>query len=183
MRINELKKRESYGEIFCRTLQDGFLKKRGASHNFTLDYGCGEQNWLLDPLQNVYYSPHLNLDVRRYIRKAFYFSPIFWRTPLQWALGKMAFSRFGVYPFGRQGFSVSPPIENAEDLLIMPGNRRVRLFDFSRHTITAFLKSGFLRDAIQNEIRARDHLPLGVAPKISYHPLTDTKRKRIPNNI
>jgi hypothetical protein len=67
----------------------------------------------------------------------------------------------------RPGFDVSPQIPNADAMVIIPGNQRIRVLDFSTKRCRVFLKEGFDSATMANEIRLRGNGNSGPFPPIT----------------
>src|SRR5690554_6299397 len=161
MRISQMKQREDFDEILVETLSRGWSEQFGHPVELSLKKPTATrdaQNWRLQPLLSMYCALSPTRKARHFLRDSFRFSPFFWRILPQWFLGTAATTSLGLYVGGQQGFWVTPQVENAESMVLLPGNQRIRVFDFSRGRVRTFLKVGFENGTMQTEIgmRAQD---------------------------
>ncbi|MEQ9320465.1 MAG: phosphotransferase [Polyangiaceae bacterium] len=68
---------------------------------------------------------------------------------------------------------MTPVIPAVEHFVILPGNRRVRLFDFGRGTSRVHIKRGFDRGAIEAEVAVRGGGAVGPFVPITRHASDD----------
>ena len=84
----------------------------------------------------------------------FRFTPVRRRAPLQWLLGTVLTAK-PVLRASTVAFRVDPPLENSSKLLIVPGSRRIRIFDFESGVTRSVIKEGFDRSSMETEIALR----------------------------
>lgn len=161
MRISQMKQRENFDDILIETLSRGWSEQFG--HSVELFLGSASapgdaQSWRLQPLLSMYCAPEPTREAREFLRDSFRFSPFFWRIIPQWILGTAATTRLGLRFGGQQGFGVTPAIENADAMVLLPGNQRIRVFDFARARVRTFLKAGFDNRTMQTEIGIRSQV-------------------------
>ncbi|MDP6947214.1 MAG: phosphotransferase, partial [Myxococcota bacterium] len=78
-----------------------------------------------------------------------------WRRPLQWLAGTLLSTPLGLSLSQRPGIVVDPPIPQAADIVLLPGNQRVRLFDFAAGKTRVYAKEGFSNALMSAEIALR----------------------------
>ncbi|MEZ4269025.1 MAG: phosphotransferase [Myxococcota bacterium] len=180
MRISEMRAREDLDAIVRTTLARDFTEQLGRP--VTVSAKGPGQRWLVQPLLSAFYTPQISGAARRHLRDDFRWSPVPTRVAPQFALGTALASAPGLRLAGRTGFFVDPPLHGAPDLLIMPGNRRIRLFDFDRRVCRVLLKDGFPPRVMETEVAVRGRGAQGpfppitqVAPDLSWfeEPLVD----------
>lgn len=66
---------------------------------------------------------------------------------------RFAFSKHGLFGCKYITFEVLP--ENTEDLFIMPGNMKIKLFDYRLKTVNNIMKEGFSRSSLDKEFSVR----------------------------
>lgn len=161
MRISQMKEREDFDEILVETLAIGWSEQFGHPVELSLSPSSSSrdaQEWRLQPLLSMYCAANPTIEAREFLRDSFRFTPFFWRILPQWILGTAATTRVGLNIGSQQGFWVVPEVENADSMVLLPGNQRIRVFDFSRGRVRTFLKVGFEKATMQTEIgiRAQD---------------------------
>jgi hypothetical protein len=169
MRVEEMREREDYEKIFAATLAKAFDSASVQNFTVRLTSKAGEQAWSLQPLLNAYYVADVRRDVRRYLRDSFRYTLIKQRLVPQFVVGSMLTTAAGLRRFGRPGFGIRPAIPGAQSKLIVPGNQRVRLFDFSTGLVRAFLKSGFDDRTMKTELKVRGPGKAGPFPNVTRH--------------
>lgn len=165
MRLSEMRAREDLDAIVRATLARDFSEQLGRPVAVTAK-GPG-QRWLVQPLLSAFYTPQISGVARRHLRDDFRWSPVPARVLPQLALGTALASAAGLRLTGRTGFFVNPPVPHAASLLIMPGNRRVRLFDFDRRVCRVLLKDGFPARVMETEVAVRGRGTEGPFPPIT----------------
>jgi hypothetical protein len=165
MRISEMRAREDLDAIVRATLARDFSEQLGRPVTVTAE-GPG-QRWLVQPLLSAFYTPQISGVARRHLRDDFRWTSVFNRMAAQFALGTALASAPGLRLSGRTGFFVDPPVRRAEHLLIMPGNRRVRVFDFDRRVCRVLLKDGFPTRVMETEVAVRGGTREGPFPPIT----------------
>lgn len=165
MRISEMRAREDLDAIVRATLARDFSEQLGRPVAVTAR-GPG-QRWLVQPLLSAFYTPQISGVARRHLRDDFRYSPVPLRVVPQFALGTALASAPGLRLAGRTAFFVDPPVHGAADLLIMPGNRRVRVFDFARRVCRVLLKEGFGPRVMETEVAVRGGPTGGPFPPIT----------------
>lgn len=159
MRVSELEAREDHANIMVVTLTGAIEQHFGVPVSVSEEPTLGAQPWYLQRLLSVYFSGPLNRRVRRFLADSFRYTDVPWRAAAQWMFGTVLASKAGLALSAPPTFWVSPPVP-AEDFLVIPGNRRIRLLDFGSKTATAWLKAGYASKDLRNEIQVRR---LGVA--------------------
>lgn len=154
MRLDELRAREDIDGIVVRTLERAWSLEFGRSFRVEPG-GAGEQRWRVQPLLSGYFVEGASSAPRRFLRDQFRHTPVWRRRLPQYLLGTALASRVGLRLTGPVAFSVTPAIPGAEERLVVPGNRRLRTFDFASGRSRVVLKDGFSRAAIEREVAVR----------------------------
>ncbi len=160
MRLSELAAREDLGAILRRTLAAAWADPDGVAAQ-VLEPSAraprGAQRWLVQPTLGAYFPAGVPLapTARRWLRDTLRFSPVLRRVPAQWALVEALASPWGLRAASRPAFAVTPPRPLPAHQLVVPGNQRVRLFDFARGVCRVVVKDGFDDTTLANEAAAR----------------------------
>jgi tRNA A-37 threonylcarbamoyl transferase component Bud32 len=176
MRISLLLQREPFGTILEQTLA-GFLETwSGRAHQVHWYEGRpsvgrmrrqGQQPWLCNIYLNAIFVPGAENRTFDPIRREFGRSLAWWRRPVQRAYVAVGTSRRGARWLAQAGVGISPPLPEAERVLIVAGNHKMRLLDRAGGLSYGILKSGFPPRFMQREIAARQQaaeLGLPVPP-------------------
>ncbi len=166
MRIEQMRRRERFDEVLVATLGRGLSDWLGHPVEVTPGSGAG-QLWYLQPFFSAYCTARAGAAVRRFLRDSMRFTPRRRRLPAQMAAAELLSLGPALRAAGRPAFTVAPSIPADDTLLILPGNQRVRIFDFARATSRVFLKTGFDDRPLAREIAVRG----GPAPG-PFPPLT-----------
>lgn len=155
MNIDEMEGREPYGAILVETLARGWGEQFGRRHSVGFSEQPGSQRWILQRTLGGYCVPRVQPVVRRALADGFRFTRRKRRLVAQWMLGTGLATTCGLRVFSGVGFFVSPPVEDAEWKLVVPGNQRVRVHDFRNWSTRVFAKSRFSRAGLRREIELR----------------------------
>ena len=155
MRVDEMQQREDFLPILIRTLERGFSMRLGTSVEVQSEPAPGRQTWLLQPFLSACYVPEADERVRRFLRDSIAFTSVRRRAPLQYAGGVVLTTSAGLRLAGRPCFAVAPSLAGAAHTLIVPGNLRVRIFDFEAGRCLVLLKDGFPNQSMRREVEAR----------------------------
>ncbi len=155
MRISELAAREDYQAILSRTLAAAWSQQSGREVRVSFDAAAPGQRWRVQPLLSFYFTPDVAAVARRFMADGFRYASIWWRVAPQLALGTALATRAGLTLTSQPAFVVDPPIEGADHVVILPGNRRIRFFDFAAGATRVVLKDGFDDGAMRTEIDLR----------------------------
>lgn len=169
MRIAEMREREDFGGVLAKTLEQAWSRTTGTPTTVTLEARGVGQRWAVQPLLSAYYTHRLGLPGRRFLRDSFRISPSLVRLGPQFILGTALATRTGLALTSSHGFRVTPAIAGDEDKVVMPGNRRLRIFDFARGECLVVTKAGFDTQAMAREIAARSGGPGGPFAPIAAH--------------
>ena len=181
MRINTLLKREPFGTILERTLKEFFQDSYGKTYNikwrtkrfFSRTYKKG-QVWQCNPYINAIFVPQVNQEILTPVIQEFSRSIKLWQTPFQKTYVILATNQLTSKWLSTASIEVSPPLNNAESLLIIGGNNHIRLLDYSSNCTYVIHKSGFNKEFILNDIKVRmenTYLPTPRIKKISKNRL------------
>lgn len=164
MRLSLLIQREPFGEILEQTLTEFLHRWTGQPHTVRwydkrprveLLRRQGQQPWLGNIYLNAIFTPGVEPSVFDPIRREFARSVTPWRCPLQRAYVSLATSRLGAPRLAQVGVGISPALPNAEHLLIVPGNHKIRILDRDNGIVYNIAKHGFPAHFMQHEIATR----------------------------
>lgn len=164
-------KREPFGEILERTLKRFLESQFGESFNVKWHSGIilkeqysNNQLWFCNPYLNaIFISSIIKQNLLPLINE-FSRSLVWWRRPFQKMYVGLATTRRIYRWFARATVEISPPLKNAENLLILGGNHHLRLLDYNKGKSFVIHKAGFNRAFITNDIRVRRENPYLPTP-------------------
>ena len=118
----------------------------------------GAQTWYLHPIFGVWTDERFCPEGIAFLCDYFQHSPNSRRLIPQFLVVN-AFRMPDVFRhFQHPSFAITKPVPNASHLMILPGNQRIRCFDFCTRTIRTHLKTGFPPEALMGEIEIRSRL-------------------------
>lgn len=169
MRISEMTGREDYQTILVETLRSDWAVQHGLDVSIVFDAEAPGQAWCVQPWLSAYYTPDVNRRARRFLADHVRYTRVRSRVVPQMVLGTTVASWAGLKLSGQVAFRVSPAIPNARATLILPGNQRLRFFDFERGITRVVLKKGFHPSSMNTEIAVRGSGEVGPYPPITRH--------------
>lgn len=164
MRISLLLQREPFGAILEQTLATFLEKWRGQSHQVCWREGRpnvqqirqqGLQPWLCNIYLNAIFVPEADPRIFDPIRREFSHSPVWWRRPVQSAYVALGTSRWGARWLAQASLGIAPALPNAERLLIVAGNHKIRILDYAERVCYNVRKIGLPSIFMKREISAR----------------------------
>jgi len=166
MRLSELSAREDVQSATCETLQRHLPSILGASISVVGDPSAPGQEWRENRLLSAYHVGVPGNAVARHLRDEFRVTPRRFRAPAQFVVGTLAGTRAGLLLTSKPAFRIYPPIGDAASWAIVPGNRRVRLFDFAAMRSYSLLKERYSASTNDAELSVRYRAPPGPFPPI-----------------
>lgn len=154
MRVSLLKQRESYERILVQTLARGWTEQFGHRVHVDLRELPAGQRWDFHPMLNAYVCEPVRAP-RRLLRNMFRFTARPERMAIQYVVATIASSRVGFAALRQQGFMVAPPIPHGSELVVTPGNQRIRIWNPAQGTVRVILKDGFNSATMGREIAVR----------------------------
>lgn len=161
MRIAELRDREPYDLIARRSLSRLLTTWAGPELGFTPLEGLGGtrsrdgQQWWVQEHLSAYVLPCAAPEVWTFLADGFRHTQVRSRRLAQYVLGTALASPVGLRCTGRPAFSLRCPIPGAEHLVIVPGNRRMRLFDLASGRTRTVVKDGADPGILRSELALR----------------------------
>lgn len=148
MRLSEFAHREPIDAITAETLSRLWAARFDGVLSFQME-GPGSA-WRAHDLLSAYFAPDLGAPGRRYLRDGFRNTPRRSRRAAQWLLGTALASSLGLRVSSREAFHVQGDAPTT-DLLVVPGNRRLRLLDFARQRAVVATKLGYESQSLSIE--------------------------------
>ena len=172
MRISLLLQREPFGIILeqtlarflqCWTKQPHEVRWCDGRPDVSLIRRRRQQPWLCNIYLNAIFVPEAGGPIFDPVRREFARSLLWWRRPAQRAYVDLSTSRLGARWLAQASVGISPALPRADQLLIIPGNHKIRLLDHAKGVVYGILKSGFPPGFMQREVQARQQAAeLGV---------------------
>ena len=177
MRISLLLQREPFGRILEETLSRFWSEQLGirtavqwhSGRPSRRVFSSGNQIWLVNYYINAIFATDAASDVFKPVRKEFSHSLVWWKRPLQKGYVALSSSQYGSFWLAQAWLTVIPAIDNTENLLIIPGNHKIRILDHRYEQVFSILKTGFSSHFMQQEIASRK---LAADLHINVPPLT-----------
>jgi hypothetical protein len=164
MRISLLLQREPFGHILEKTLAAFLHARTGAPHTVSW-YGRrtdlktlrlhDRQAWLGNIYLNAIFVPEVAPSVLAPVYREFSHSETWWKRPAQRAYCALSVQPWTASWFAQAGMIISPSVTNAEHLLIVGGNHKIRIFDESAGKAYGILKAGSSPCFFQQEVLMR----------------------------
>ena len=160
MRISLLLEREPFPQVLTETLRRYWSARYGQAYEVAWQWGrpgrqTQSQTWWVNIYLNAIFTPNLENAAFDPIRREFGYSLVRWRRPLQRAYVRVATSRYLAGHLAQAALRVSPPVEPARDLLIVPGNHKIRILNHRKKRSVVLLKSGFPDRFWERELQSR----------------------------
>lgn len=163
-----MRRREPFASILVETLARGWQEEFGVPFRVQDGDRTGQQ-WRERRPFSAFAIGQASKNCRLFLRDSFRHTPVVWRKPAQWLLGTLAATPTGLRIGAGSVFTVEPAVPGAADRLILPGNRRVRMFDFGRGVVRVQTKVGFSTTGFNREIAVRGGDLSGPFPPITRH--------------
>ncbi len=155
MRLAELEERENACAVLAATLARGWTEQFGSEYRVTTLASRGAQPWRLQPLLSIVYSPPASAAARRFGADLFRWSPSLLRYIPQWVVGTALATGAGLACASRAVLWATPVVPGAQHRVVLPGNARVRMFDFAAGRTRVLSKAGYSVQANLTEIAVR----------------------------
>ncbi len=171
MRISLLLEREPFGRILEETLPPLLSALGGRSHAVRW-YGSGRvdardgQPWLCNARLNAIFRPAATDASFAPVVREFSRSVRWWSRPLQRAYVAAAIRRPTAAWLADGGMVVSPPLENADALVILGGNHRLRVVDGPAQVCHVIAKAGSDPAFLRAELALRRSAPDLPIPRL-----------------
>ena len=173
MRISLLLEREPFGRILEETLPPLLSALGGRDHTVRWDEGtrragrqADEQAWLCNFRLNAIFRPTASRASLDPVVREFARSLRWWARPLQRAYVAAALHRATAGWLADGQVVVSPPLENADSLVILGGNHRLRVVDGPAQVCHVIAKAGTDPTFLQAELALRRGAPDLPIPRL-----------------
>jgi thiamine kinase-like enzyme len=140
-------------DTLCLTLITGWADRYG--YDFAISCDGPGQRWRLHLPTGAYYSGRPTQQIRKWLADQCRYTPFPVRAIPQYILGTASASRAGLQYFSSPEFVIDPPIPEADTKLVLPGGRRVRVFDYSSGLCRVHLRHGGNKKIMEREIKLR----------------------------
>jgi hypothetical protein len=154
--VSGLEAREPLHAIVAVTLAGAWSQQHGTPFVVTEEPTAGAQEWRLHRALSVYTRPTIDRATRRFVADRYRFTRSRRKLPRRWLQGTVAAS-LPAQRWGRPARSlwVSPAVPDADGIVVLPGNQRVRIFDTHRGIVRAVVKDGFGTGSLRAELQVR----------------------------
>jgi hypothetical protein len=171
MRISLLLEREPFGQILEETLPALIVALTGRRHRVRWlgragGRGPDEQTWLCNPRLNVIFRPGAVGSVLAPVVREFARSPRWWRRPLQRAYVAAATRPPTAAWLAPIRIGITPPLENADAMLVIGGNHRLRVLDAREGVAHVIAKAGADPRFLRAELALRAGAPDLPIPRL-----------------
>ncbi len=154
MRAEDMRKREEFDVILRKTLNSAWATM-GYPNTRIVERGQGGSLWRTHTLLGGFFSERPSAKVRHFLRDGFRGTPVRKRVIPQWFLGTGLSTTMGLRITSSAAFGMQSPPPHARHLLILPGNQRIRVFDFLHGRVRTILKDGFSSRTMRTEVLVR----------------------------
>ncbi|MCJ7818731.1 MAG: aminoglycoside phosphotransferase family protein [Syntrophales bacterium] len=163
MRLSLLLPREPFPVIFAQTMSRFLLSWTGKPHEIHWDpkrplsasHCRSGEFWLVNIYLNAIFLPQADPAIFDPVKQEFSRSLVWWRRWPQRLYVEMATSPLTAKWLAHAGVSLTPALPQAELMLMVPGNHKIRLLDYGAKTVYAIRKSGFPANFLEREIEVR----------------------------
>lgn len=166
MRLSLLLDREPYGSILEQTLSRHWSEESGDAVSVHWAHPApGDQIWRGNIYLNFFSVEGVDPACFEVITREFGHSRVAWRRAMQSAYVQAAIRPPTRRWLSQVCFGISPHVPKAEEMLVIGGNRRIRIIQPSAARSVVIHKAGYERTAFDREVAARLGPAAPVAPK------------------
>ena len=159
MRIQLLRKRESFLEIFQKSISRFFQEKYPHNNEVNIEY-------IINDYLNIVYPSKINRKDLVDLVSEFKYHPKAYRRILQSAYTFLAI-RWPLETITSSGsIVISMPVSAKERWIFIPGNHSIRVIDLDKNRCFVFLKSGFNNKFIESDANIRSEHAWLKAPEV-----------------
>ncbi|MCB9130523.1 MAG: phosphotransferase [Anaerolineales bacterium] len=164
MRISLLLQREPFGQIVEQTLARFWSERHGQPYYvewrmaapITPDRSVpAAQTWFANIYLNAIFTADAQPAVFDPVRREFSRSTTWWKRPAQQIYTALALGQPSARWLTQARLAVSPPVPDAGNLLIVAGNRKIRLLDRRAGLAFGVQKTGFRPEFMAHELAGR----------------------------
>jgi len=158
MTISDLQRRESFYEINNKTLEKYFSEINQLSHHVRIyehksTYSANKSYFFVYPRINAIVTKDNSGEVRKYIFKEFSNNPNLLKRFAIYFYTRLLLKSRGI--FSDKCISIEPKIKNENSLLIFPGNKKIKIFNFKGNYIDNIVKESFIDYCFNKEVDFR----------------------------
>ena len=159
MRIQLLRKRENFLEIFQKSISRFFQEKYPHNNEVNIEY-------IINDYLNIVYPSKINRKDLVDLVSEFKYHPKAYRRILQSAYTFLAI-RWPLETITSSGsIVISMPVSAKERWIFIPGNHSIRVIDLDKNRCFVFLKSGFNNKFIESDANIRSEHAWLKAPEV-----------------
>jgi hypothetical protein len=163
MRLSLMIPREPFPVIFTQTLSRFLWSWTGKPYEIhwhpkrpvSASHCRPGEFWLVNIYLNAIFLPRADPAIFGPVKREFSRSLFWWRRGAQRLYVDLATSPLMAKWLAHAGVSLTPALPQAELMLIVPGNHKIRLLDYGEKTVYALRKSGFPAQFLEREIEVR----------------------------
>ena len=158
MTISDLQRREKFYEINNKTLEKYFSEINRLSHYVRIcghksTYSANKSYFFVYPRINAIVTKDNSGEVRKYIFKEFSNNPNLLKRFAIYFYTRLLLKSRGI--FSDKCISIEPKIKNENSLLIFPGNKKIKIFNFKENYIDNIVKESFIDYCFNRELDFR----------------------------
>jgi hypothetical protein len=158
MTISDLQKRENFYDINNKTLEKYFFEINRLTHHVRI-YGSNDtfsiykSYFFVYPKINAIVTKDNSEEVRKYIFKEFSNNPNLLKRFAIYLYTRLLLKSRGI--FSDRCISIEPKIKGENSLLIFPGNKKIKIFNFKENYIDNIVKESFIDYCFNRELDFR----------------------------
>ena len=164
--VREMRAREGFDQIICSTLTRLWSQEHGGEFPIDPTSQRGEP-FVYHPFFSAIFHHDPSAKVLDWVRAQMRFTPRPGRMALQWALTEAVSRRPLRGLLCEPAWSVEVAVPDARQLVIFPGNQRIRIMNLATGTSRVALKTGFEPRTLDTEIAIRGSGAAGPFPPIT----------------
>lgn len=158
MTISDLQRRENFYDINNKTLEKYFSEINRLLHRVKI---CGSNDiftinksyFLVYPKINAIVTKYSSEEVRKYIFKEFSNNPNLLKRFTIYFYTRLLLKSRGL--FSDKCISIEPKIKDENSLLIFPGNKKIKIFNFKGNYVDNIVKESFIDYCFNKELDFR----------------------------
>lgn len=155
MRVAQMREREDFEAHLLATLARGWSEQYAREIVVSPQSIEGGVSFRTHKILGAFYTRRLGPQGRKFLRDSLRFTPRRRRLLAQWIATDLVGHWIGLRALSDPAFWVSADLPNPEQLLVVAGNQRIRIFDFARMRARVLLKEGFQKETMEREIMLR----------------------------
>jgi hypothetical protein len=158
MTISDLQRRENFYDINNKTLEKYFSEINRLSHRVKIcasndAFSINKSYFFIYPRINAIVTKDNSEEVRKYIFKEFSNNPNLLKRFAIYLYTRLLLKSRGM--FSDKCISIEPKIKDENSLLIFPGNKKIKIFNFKENYIDNIVKESFIDHCFHKELDFR----------------------------